>query len=762
MSDLIINSQNKLYIINNKALALKSYVKDGLVMWLDGIDKGSNGTVWVDKINGYEFTNHGAVFNSDNVYLDGTAYLTGSTTPLFPTTSGTIEVVYKKDSEEGIIIMAPSGNNQLSFGVINTYGIMWSAGTSKPKYSNNIYWGSVSISSERALGNGTTLTQNGSSYLSNNSGKPAYIGKRDYGSGNILKGKIFCIRLYNRPLTEEEVLYNLSIDRQRFDLGEDYIIFTDSGVKNICAATWGDGVGIKMNQAASVTSSQFGTTFRDNTDIISFNELQYFTGLTTISQAAFSGCTSLEEVTFPNTVTSMGNQVFVNAGLKSFTFPESLQNNTTAFAQLFNNCASLTKVYGLENINLNNYCFTGASAMEEVHVSSLEGFCKNTFVQTASPFYASSAETRGLYVNNTLLTHVEIPTTVTSLSPYLFYKNNTITSVTSQSGVSTIGANAFRECTGLTSASFSNTVTSVGDNAFYGCTNLTSVSLPNTVSSIGGSAFQGCSSLTSFTYPPNVTTIYYGTFYDCSSLVTLHMENVTVRGGTGQMQFFRGTNSLANLYLSSVDQLIMLENNTVGNAAGYDECPFKNNNHDNYVYVNGVELRHLVVPSGITEIKTRTFNYMNRLLSITVPEGVTTIHNHVFRGDKSVTTVSLPSTLTYIGTENFRDCNALTTINLPEGLTDISASLFQSCTSLQSITIPSTVTNISSNVFAGDSNLETIAILATTPPTLANVNFIASCNKLTAIYVPAASVDTYKAASVWSTASIANKIQAIS
>lgn len=46
---------------------ISDYVQDGLVLLLDGKNKGSDPTAWTDLVNGYVFTNHGATFNSDHV-----------------------------------------------------------------------------------------------------------------------------------------------------------------------------------------------------------------------------------------------------------------------------------------------------------------------------------------------------------------------------------------------------------------------------------------------------------------------------------------------------------------------------------------------------------------------------------------------------------------------------------------------------------------------------------------------------------------------
>lgn len=62
----------------------------------------------------------------------------------------------------------------------------------------------------------------------------------------------------------------------------------------------------------------------------------------------------------------------------------------------------------------------------------------------------------------------------------------------------TIGSNAFQD-SNLTSIVIPNSVTSIGTQTFYACSRLTSVTIPNSVTSIGGWAFSKCSALTSVT-----------------------------------------------------------------------------------------------------------------------------------------------------------------------------------------------------------------------------------------------------------------------
>ena len=88
------------------------------------------------------------------------------------------------------------------------------------------------------------------------------------------------------------------------------ITFADAKVKAICVTNWdadSDGE-LSYKEAAAVTD--LGELFKENKDITSFDELQYFTGLTSIGDYAFQYCSSLTSVTIPSSVTSIGEYGF--------------------------------------------------------------------------------------------------------------------------------------------------------------------------------------------------------------------------------------------------------------------------------------------------------------------------------------------------------------------------------------------------------------------------------------------------------------------
>ena len=111
--------------------------------------------------------------------------------------------------------------------------------------------------------------------------------------------------------------------------------------------------------------------------------------------------------------------------------------------------------------------------------------------------------------------------------------------------------------------------------------------------------------------------------------------------------------------------------------------------------------------------------------------------------ERDITSIDIPSGTTTIGRNAFSACTSLTSVMIPNTVTSIGINAFYNCTGLTSVTIPNSVTSIGNSAFSNCTALTSITCLATIPPTLGNTVFTgvpADC----AIYVPAASVTTYK------------------
>ena len=205
--------------------------------------------------------------------------------------------------------------------------------------------------------------------------------------------------------------------------------------------------------------------------------------------------------------------------------------------------------------------------------------------------------------------------------------------------------------------------------------------------------------------------------------------------------------------------------------------------------LNGEEIKDLVIPSDITQIKKYTFFYCKSLTSVDFGNSVTSIGSMAFYGCDGMTSVTIPNSVTEIGDHAFNGCNGLTSITIPNSvgsigayafgyckglvsatigrfgsvmleknkgltsditggfITSIGKGAFYSCPELTSVIIGEGVASIGENAFSG-SGLKTIVAQSPTPPSCANSSFSDSYSSAT-LYVPKDSYAKYYVDDVW-------------
>lgn len=150
-----------------------------------------------------------------------------------------------------------------------------------------------------------------------------------------------------------------------------------------------------------------------------------------------------------------------------------------------------------------------------------------------------------------------------------------------------------------------------------------------------------------------------------------------------------------------------------------------------------IEQKDICLPEGITEIRMPFFNNWIQAQSLEIPEGVTLIAGSAFQ-----------------------NWHAATSLKLPKSLTHIEGSAFQGWDSLKSVVIPENVEFLGDGAFGQYTQLTEITVLAITPPVLEQIHYPPfNFDVVEVVKVPAASVDLYKAAPIWST--VADKILTI-
>ena len=164
------------------------------------------------------------------------------------------------------------------------------------------------------------------------------------------------------------------------------------------------------------------------------------------------------------------------------------------------------------------------------------------------------------------------------------------------------------------------------------------------------------------------------------------------------------------------------------------------------------------VSEDVTEVGAYAFYNCAQLENASFPNA-TGLEASAFNLCQSLESVNFPNA-TDIGNNAFSGCSALESVNFPSATT-MGASAFNTCKNLVRADFGA-ITTIQANAFNRCSNLEILIIRSNVECSLSNITaFMYTPMKSGTgyIYVPAALVDSYKAATNWST--YADQIRAI-
>ena len=365
-----------------------------------------------------------------------------------------------------------------------------------------------------------------------------------------------------------------------------------NGCSNLDSISWGKGIS-EIGHGAFGGTAVENVTFPDTVKTIgesSFAECKFITtitlneGLKTIGRAAFKGCSMLEgTIVIPSTVAEIqGGNLDWRVG-SSYCWDYTTDVNNKGGAFYGTGIEELVIEKSTVNVTI------GASAFEN---------CKN-------------------------LKNVTLANRCTDIAEGAFNGDIALTNLTLSDGKNkvTIGKNAFRENVSLKELKLGSSVKSIGEGAFYGCTALESLTLNEGLETIGYEAFAKCSALSgALLIPSTVTKIegynYYGiTRKEAGAFYATAISSVEIADGNAGISIgeyaFEACTSLASASLS----------NRVSSIA---EGAFAD--------------------SGLVWVKISNGNY------------TMTIGDSAFSNCENLKVISLPKNVATIGKNSFKDC----------------------------------------------------------------------------------------------------------
>ena len=474
--------------------------------------------------------------------------------------------------------------------------------------------------------------------------------------------------------------------------------------------------------------------------------------VTSIGYEAFYNCSGLTSVTIPNSVTSIDGSAFEYcSGLISVVWEAK-------------NCADFRFSYHdapFDAIASQITSFTFGSEVEHIPACLCCGMENLTSV-TIPNSVTSIGEYAFSGCNG--LTSVTIPNSVTSIGESAFRGCSGLTSVTIPNSVTSIGDGAFYECSGLTSVTIPNSVTSIGDYTFEGCSGLTSVTIPNSVTSIGYRAFYGCSGLTSVTIGNSVTSIDGSAFEYCSGLISVVWEakNCADFSSSSNTPFYNKASQITSFtFGSEVEHIPAYLCYGMKNLTSIT-IPNSVTSIGGDAFWNCSGLTSVTIGNSVTSIGDFAFKDCSGLTKTNYTGDIagwcginfgnysanpTAYSHNLYINGVEVKDLVIPNGVTSIGSYAFDGCSGLTSVTIPNSVTSIGRSAFYGCSGLTSVTIGNSVTSIGDEAFSGCTKLINIVCYAAEPPSCDALSVFANYNAY--LKVPCSSLDAYKADAVW-------------
>lgn len=366
----------------------------------------------------------------------------------------------------------------------------------------------------------------------------------------------------------------------------EFIQFKDLEVKKLCCLNWDTDHDNELSYQEAATIVSIGTVFKGNTTIVSFNEFQYFNGITDISNA-FQGCTNLWEITLPDNLSTIGDAAFAN-------------------------CKSLNSIILPENI-----VSIGDSSFYQSPLSNIT-IPINTTKVGASAFR-----------NCSKLGQIKILGNIETIDEHAFENCFSLQGIELPQSITTIGISAFKNCTSLQSVIFaercnltkiagdlSNSQTYPQNGVFYNCTSLTSITIPANVEIIEATAFMNCKALSTLLFEPNSKlqiiggNIHaealkdgygkldaYGAFTNCTLLTSIQIPISVIE-----------IECAAFYNCTSLNSVIFEEGAHINTIGGGGIYPYYGESYGGGAFSKCISLQSIDIPQSITKLEAFAFS----------------------------------------------------------------------------------------------------------------------------------------------------------
>lgn len=482
------------------------------------------------------------------------------------------------------------------------------------------------------------------------------------------------------------------------------------GVKSIGSSAFYGCEGIKellFPSSMKIISGQHNTNEDAEPQVSTFG--MGGTGTAYMSSEAFRGCAGLTSVTIPRGVIGVGSGTFKNcrnlksvywdvADYPSYGFSTANENGFrdygTQGSSPFSGCRLKEVVFGSEVDSIPGGLLYGQSELSAIKFSGKTEYVgKDAFKETvwfdnlpnglvyidkaayafkglmSTPTAISITEgtksiTEGLFANQTYLTKVTVPSTLTYMGYEVFEGCRSLGEVEWNAEDCKFGQTygAPFSATALYTITFGEKVRKIPDGLCSGCRYITEVKMPASVVEVGESAFSDCSGLEAVGFSENMTSIEARAFLDCAKLSELILPN-SLRE-IGENAFTTCTALQAVDFPASLEYIGNTAFANTGLTSLFILSTVKS--FGTYAFSQNKELEWVVIAKDPFQHPNGLFGSCDKLQAIYLPDGINFYENYgwSYYGDK-IRPIALYNGHEHVYNGYYPDMTCA--INIPDG-----------------------------------------------------------------------------------------------
>ena len=354
--------------------------------------------------------------------------------------------------------------------------------------------------------------------------------------------------------------------------------------------------------------------------------------------------TVIDDFIFVSDINSHYLIYYLGAAEERVELPESFNGASyTVYNNAFKGHTEIAEIVIPSSVRaIGTSVFEGCTLLSGIYISDLKAWCDMTFASvTDNPLYYA----RRLFLNGNLVTELEIPRGVTS----------------------------------LTSITFPNLI------------DLESVIIPYTVTTVSADytdIFAGAPLKTIYIEAASKPVTWTKGDWKSSETCELIYGHNNVNAHTDYDFLIVDGKLILTKYKGSATEV------TIPTVIGeYEVESF------GIAYASNQKITSIVIPDKFTVIGTRAFYNCKGLKTVTIGSGVTTIEGLAFGNCQKLESISLGANVKSIGSQAFYQCFLLNNVIIPDSVETIGTQAFRRCYALETIKIGAGVTRIDKMAF---------------------------------------------------------------